>query len=255
MYQPVDGSSGENHLTQAPVIASDAVTGTQATTVYATHHEFMVTPSKPPGNQLVLDGVSWRAYLQILHAFDDRHLRITYDRGALEIMTLSPEHERLKHLLSYLIGVLVEELEWNMAGFGSMTFKRSRSQRGLEPDECYWIQHEPLVRGKDAIDLERDPPPDLVVEIDITHSSLDRFSIYAALGVAEIWRFNGQTLRTHLLTAEGAYRESHYSQTFPFLAISEVEHFLTLRTTESETALIRRFRAWVRRQMANHWQE
>ena len=112
------------------------------------------------GGQLILDGVAWQNYLRLLRAFDDRHLRITYDRGALEIMTLSPEHERFKHLLNYLISVLVEELGWDMAGFGSMTFKRSRQRRGLEPDECYWIQSEPRVRGKDSIDLRHDPPPD-----------------------------------------------------------------------------------------------
>src|SRR5436189_294631 len=101
------------------------------------------------GGQLLLDGVAWRNYLRLLRALDDRHLRITYDRGALEIMTLSPEHERFKHLLAYFILVLVEELGWYMASYGSMTFKRRRRKRGLEPDECYWIQSEPLVRGKD----------------------------------------------------------------------------------------------------------
>src|SRR5437870_3306599 len=87
------------------------------------------------GGQLILDGVAWQNYLRLLRAFDDRHLRITYDRGALEIMTLSPEHERFKHLLNYLISVLVEELGWDMAGFGSMTFKSSRQRRGLERSE------------------------------------------------------------------------------------------------------------------------
>jgi Uma2 family endonuclease len=129
-------------------------------------------------------------------------LRITYDRGALEIMTLSPEHERLKHLLGYFILILVEELGWNMAGFGSMTFKRKRHQRGLEPDECYWIENELAVRGKDRIDLRRDPPPDLVIEIDWTHSSLDRLAIFAILGVPEVWRFDGKDVTFHVRRLE-----------------------------------------------------
>lgn len=235
-------------MIQSSVKIREPVARTPATTSYL--DEASITA---PGNHLVLDGVSWRTYMQILQAFDERHLRITYDRGTLEIMTLSPEHERMKHLLGYLIGVLVEELEWHMAGFGSMTFKRRRGQRGLEPDECYWIQHELLVRGKDRVDLDRDPPPDLVVEIDITHGSLDRFAIYAALGVPEIWRFSNRTLRAHRLTAESEYVESQHSAAFPFLVMSEMEEFLTLRTGESETALIRRFRVWVRQQIANNW--
>lgn len=242
-------------MIQTAVNHSDKNGNSKVTAVFSNPVPPIALPFDTTGNRLILDGVSWQSYQQILHAFDDRHLRITFDRGALEIMTLSPEHERLKHLLSYLIGVLVEELNWDMAGFGSMTFKRSCHQRGLEPDECYWIQHESLVRGKNLIDLERDPPPDLVFEIDITHSSLDRFAIYATLGVPEIWRFNGQTLRAHLLTPAGDYGESQQSRTFPFLAMLEIEHFLALRSGESETALLRRFRAWVRRQITNNWDQ
>ena len=145
----------------------------------------MSTVPVPRGGSLVLGSVPWKTYLGVLRTFDDRHLRITYDRGALEIMTLSSEHERFKRLLLLLIATLVEELGWNMAGFGSMTFKRRKLKRGLEPDECYWIQSEPLVRGKDKIDVRRDPPPDLVIEIDWTHSSLNRLAIFAALGARQ----------------------------------------------------------------------
>jgi hypothetical protein len=91
----------------------------------------------PSGQRLVLGGVPWQSYERLLRVFADRHLRITYDRGALEIMSLSPEHERFKCLLSYFILVLIEELAWNMASFGSMTFKRKKRRRALEPDECY----------------------------------------------------------------------------------------------------------------------
>jgi Uma2 family endonuclease len=217
--------------------------------------ERAVMPSVPvaTGRQLVLDGVSWRTYLRLLRAFDDRHLRLTYDRGDLEIRTLSPEHERFKHLLGLLVGVVVEELGWNMAGFGSMTFKRSQQRRGLEPDECYWIQSESQVRGKDTIDLRHDPPPDLVLEIDVTHRSLDRLSIYAALGVPEVWRFNGQQLLAHLLGPEGRYQESRQSRAFPFLALAEVERFLGMRSAHSETELVRQFRTWVRGRIAANW--
>jgi Uma2 family endonuclease len=204
--------------------------------------------------QLVLDGVSWRTYGRLLRAFDDRHVRLTYDRGELEIMTLSPEHERFKHLLGLLISVLVEELGWDMAGFGSMTFKSSKQRRGLEPDECYWIQSESLVRGKDTIDLRSDPAPDLVFEIDVTHSSLDRLSIYAALGVPEVWRFNGRQLVGHLLSSEGRYQETGQSRAFPFLAMSDIERFMGMRAAQSETELVRRFRAWVRGRIETGWQ-
>ena len=209
----------------------------------------------PSGQRLVLGDVPWRSYERLLHVFDDRHLRITYDRGALEIMTLSPEHERFKCLLSYLVLVLVEELGWNMASFGSMTFKRKKRRRGLEPDQCYWIQSEPMVRGKDKIDLRRDPPPDLVIEVDWSHSSLDRLAIFAALLVPEVWRFDGQKLCVHLLGPDGQYAEGKQSRAFPFLPIAEFARFLEMRSNQSETDVVRQFRAWVRKRIAAGWQE
>jgi Uma2 family endonuclease len=209
----------------------------------------------PAGQRLVLGSVPWRSYQRLLRIFDDRHLRITYDRGALEIMTLSPEHERFKCLLGYLVLVLVEELGWNMASFGSMTFRRKKHRRGLEPDQCYWIQSEPMVRGKDKIDLRRDPAPDLVIEVDWTHSSLDRLAIFAVLLVPEVWRFDGQDLRVYLLGPDGRYAESERSRGFPFLSITELARFVARRSNQSETDVVREFRAWVRLRVAAGWQE
>ena len=204
-------------------------------------------------DRLVLSGVTWRTYLRLLRALDDRHLRITYDRGALEIMTLSPKHEHNKHLLSYLIGALVEELGWNMAGYGSMTFKRRKKQRGLEPDECYWIQNEPLVRHKEKFDWKIDPPPDLVLEIEVTRSALDRIGIYETLGVPEVWRQRGTSIQIMALGGNGKYVEAPASRAFPFLPLAELERFLGLHATLGETELVRQFRAWVRERIAAEW--
>src|SRR5437867_4674841 len=109
----------------------------------------MATVPSSQVQRFILDGISWEKYRKVLRLLDDRHLRITYDRGRLELMTLSPQHERLKHVLAFLIVALVEELGWEWASYGSMTFKRRKRRRGLEPDDCFWIQSEPLVRGKD----------------------------------------------------------------------------------------------------------
>jgi Uma2 family endonuclease len=208
----------------------------------------------PSAQRLVLDGVRWQTYTRLLRIFDDRHLRITYDRGALEIITLSPEHERFKCLLSYLVLALVEELGWNMASFGSMTFKRRKKRRGLEPDECYWIQNEPKVRGKDKIDPRRDPPPDLVIEVDWTHSSLDRLAIFAALLVPEVWRFDGHDFHVHILGPDGRYTEREQSRAFPFLPMNELARFVAMRSNQSETDIVRQFRTWVRARIAAGWQ-
>jgi Uma2 family endonuclease len=170
----------------------------------------MATVQSLPEQRFVLYGVSWRTYSRLLRAFADRPgVRLTYDRGTLELMTLSHEHENRGHLLGRLVVTLTEELKLPVKGGGSTTFRRRKRQRGLEPDECYWIATEALVRSKDRIDLRRDPPPDLALEIDITHSSLNRLAIYAALAIPEVWRLEGTSLACYLLGSDGRYTVAH----------------------------------------------
>ena len=205
------------------------------------------------GERLLFDGVTWQRYLRILRAFDRTNVRITYDRGEMEIMTISPPHEWFKSVLGVFVWVLVEELGWHLACYGSMTFKRKKRQRGLEPDQCFWIQNELAVRGKGNIDLRQDPPPDLAIEIDWTHSSLNRMGIYAALRIPEVWQFDGQSLRVQLLGPDGKYAESKASLAFPFVAMKEVERLVRVNSTLSDSDLVRQFRAWVRERIAAEW--
>jgi Uma2 family endonuclease len=214
----------------------------------------MATAQISSEQRLVLSAISWREYLHLLHAFDERRIRITYDRGDVEIMTVSSAHERLKCLINLLIATLVEELGWNVASYGNTTFKRRKRRRGLEPDECYWIQNESLVRGKDRIDLRREPPPDLALEIEVSQSVLNRLSIYPALGFPEVWRLDGQTIRVQLLGLDGRYAESSQSRVFPFLPMAELVRHLSLASSMSETDMVRQFRCWVRDRIAAGWQ-
>jgi Uma2 family endonuclease len=200
-----------------------------------------------------LSCIDWPTYLVFSDKLGDRHVRVTYNQGDMELMTLSPRHERWKHLLVLLLAVLSEELEMNIAGFASMTCRREDLDRGLEPDECYWIAHEPQVRGREHIDLTKDPPPDLVLEIEVSRSFLDRLSICAALKVPEVWRWDGETLHVCLLGANGQYAESERSLAFPFLPIAELTRFLKMGATMNEWQLQRTFRAWVREQTARGW--
>lgn len=205
-----------------------------------------------PQQKLVLYGEPWETYVNLLKVFDERrHLRITYDRGALEIMTLSAEHEVWKHLIARLIVALTEELNLPIAGYGSLTIKRRRKLRGLEPDECFWIANEPLVRNLTKYSPRRDPPPDLVVEVEVSRSALNRLNIYATMNVPEVWRFDGATIEFLGLGADGSYTAQTRSLSFPMVAPSDVFRFLSLRGTMDQNALVRQFREWIRERMAN----
>lgn len=191
----------------------------------------------------------WNMYEGLLKLLGDRPIRLTYDRGVLEIMTLSFRHKRYSELIDKLLDVLADEMNCDKQSGGSTTFRREDIDRGLEPDKCYYFENEPLVRNKDEIDLTVDPPPDLAVEVDISRSSLNRLGIYAAIKVPEVWRYNGESLTILWLEADGQHREHATSRHFPNFPIQQLTEFLALAGTMSETQLVRRFREWVRQQL------
>ena len=163
----------------------------QAATQTASPQVHAVQPSGPD-HCILLPGVRWETYESLLADMQDSHAaQFAYDRGVLEIMAPSYEHDNLKHIIAVLVEVLAGELEIDIEGGGSTTFRRQDLARGFEPDACFYIQHAELVRGKKQIDLAQDPPPDLIIEIDITSPSLNKFPIFAALGIPEVWRHDG----------------------------------------------------------------
>jgi Uma2 family endonuclease len=208
-------------------------------------------PSAAPANRLVFYDIDWKTYRRLLRAFEERPgVRLTYDRGSLEIMILSYEHENHGYLLARMADTVSEELGLPIAGGGSTTFKRRKKKRGLEPDKCFWITHETQVRGKDRIDLRVDPPPDLVIEVDVTHSSLDRMAIYAVLGVPEVWRYVDGKLSFHLREATGKYGADSPSACFPGLNAAALMPFLAMRGRMDANAIVQQVRTWVRQQLA-----
>ena len=149
--------------------------------------------------RLTLNHVSWNTYEKLLEAFGEhRAVRFHYDQGVLEFMVPLETHENPSDLVGLFICTIVVESGMNLKCMASTTLRREKLQKGAEPDKCYYIHNEPLVRGR-TVDLEKDPPPDLVVEIDITHTDIDRNTLYASMGVPEFWRFNGSVLTIYKL--------------------------------------------------------
>jgi Uma2 family endonuclease len=199
--------------------------------------------------RFLVEGVSWASYESLLRDFRERGPRMTYDRGRLEFMMPLHPHESYGHLIGRLIEMFAFEMNIPIHGGRSTTLRRELAQRGLEPDESYWIQNEPRMRGKKELDLETDPPPDLAIEIDITSSSLPRMSIYASLGVAEVWRFDGSTLTFHGLEAAQQYVSLERSRGFPALTPERVLQFLAQSDRLSEHELMAALIDWVRREV------
>jgi Uma2 family endonuclease len=197
--------------------------------------------------------MDWPAYVFWCDAMSGRRVRVTYANGEFEAMTLSPLHEKNKTLLARFVEAITEELDIDMAGIGSMTFQREDLFKGAEPDECYWIANERLIRGRETYDPRTDPPPDLVLEIEISRSALDRMAIWAAMAVPEVWRYDGKTLVFCVLTRDKNYEKRERNRALPFLRPRHLERFLRQARTMSETKLLRAFRRWVREQQAQGW--
>lgn len=195
--------------------------------------------------RVVLHNVSWEAYLTILEALpQSRGARLTYDNGVLEITVPLEEHEFSGRLIECFIRTLVELMGMLMKTMGSTTMNFPRLRKGAEPDNAYYIQNQPLVKGRN-VDFSQDPPPDLVVEVDITHTDIAKNQFYASLGVPEFWRFNGRVWRIYQLQ-EGVYVEVEVSPTFPQVPKERLYAFLE-QAREDEIEAVQALRSW--------WQE
>ncbi|HMC65938.1 MAG TPA: Uma2 family endonuclease [Gemmataceae bacterium] len=203
------------------------------------------------GDQRVsIQEISWQDYVAIGDILRDRPgLRLTYDDGKLEIMTLSPEHDRHGRWLGDFLVILAEECNVRIAPFGSMTFKREDLAKGFEPDDCYWIGHERQMRGKLTWDPAVDPPPDLIQEIEMSRSAISRMPLFAAFRVPEVWRFDGESLRAFVLQSDDSYLQVERSPTFPKIPLQEIVRFLEPDETKDYLTILREFRAWVREQL------
>jgi Uma2 family endonuclease len=200
----------------------------------------------PSGHQALLKDIDWQEFEQILEELNETRTspRLSYSEGWLELMSPLAVHEDDKNIISDLIKIMLEEQGIEFRALGSITLKNDRLRKAVEPDECFYIQHEALIRGKDRIDLGIDPPPDLVIEIDITHRS--HFDNYQSLGVPELWRYNGSMLDILILDGD-SYRSSEASRQFPRFPIRQViPEYLAQSKVEGRNKTMQAFRSYVR---------
>lgn len=212
----------------------------------------LLRPTVPPlEGHLVLEDVSWDYYERTLQELDEAgsNVHVTYDRGRMELMSPLLEHEAPKKWIARLIEVYAMEKDIPICLCGSMTCRREDLQRGLEPDECYYVRHMP--RSRKRIDLRRDPPPDLAVEVDITSRSIPRQPIYAALGVPEIWRYADEELAVLRRQSNGRYKIAPRSLAFPDLPTKQFSGYVR-RVPDSDPAeshrVLKEFQQWARGQ-------
>ncbi len=199
-----------------------------------------------PETRVVLSNISWATYEAILADSESCGKRFVYDRGTLEIMSPSAEHEWYHRLLGRLVEAFTLERNIPIRSTATTTLKSQLKERGLEADESYYIANELLVRGLNDLDLTRDPPPDLAIEVEISRSAMDKLAIYADLGVPEVWFYDGESMRMHVLQSDGTYETKPRSSLLPQLTTEILEGFLARRHESDETTWVRSFHEWAR---------
>lgn len=203
-------------------------------------------PPPPPigEKRFVFRSLDWQRYQTLRQTLSrERNVRFTYMHGILEVTMPLEIHEFSARLIELFIRILVVELGMKVKTMGSTTLDREMLDKSAEPDDAYYIQNQPLVTGRD-VDLDQDPPPDLVVEVDITHTDINKLQLYATMGVPEFWRYNGESWRIYALS-DGEYEEVEKSPTFPLVPKVKLYEFLaTARQDEVDAELA--LRQWVR---------
>lgn len=199
----------------------------------------------PPGQTLTLCDINWQEFERILAALGNHtRARLTYSQTRLELRMPLPEHEKIKRFIAIVVEILLDALELDWEPYGSTTFKRQDAQVGIEPDDCFYIQNADQMTGLRRIDLAVDPPPDLVIEVDVT--SPTRLEVYERLGVPELWRYRAGKLEIWQLQGTSQYIQSESSSVIPDFPVLEVMAiFLPRLNSESISRLKRELRTWV----------
>jgi Uma2 family endonuclease len=199
----------------------------------------------PAGSALTLRNISWQEYETLLESLSGASgLRVSYDQGTLQIVTLSPEHESYCRLIEKLVDRLSARLRIRVLSFGSSTMKRMERGKGTEPDACFYVQSAGAIGNKIHLDFATDPPPDVVVEVDVAHDSLAKLDSYAALGVPEIWRYDGNALTIYRLDS-GKYSNIESSLALPMLTASILTRFLNLSRQKDQYDVLLAFEEWL----------
>ena len=203
----------------------------------------------PEAASVTFHDVSWDEYEELLEQVGEAPgLRISYDNGSLQVMTISSEHEKYASFISRLVTVIQLRLRIDILGFGSATMRKRKRKKGNEPDGCFYVQTASLIGNRIHLDFETDPPPDIAVEIDVHHDSRSKFPIYAALGVSEIWRYDGQAMTIYHLSEAGdeqQYVAGDSSAALPMLTATLLTEMIERMRSDGELSALLAFDEWL----------
>jgi Uma2 family endonuclease len=207
-------------------------------------------PQVAADERVVLHHVAWDTYERLLADDEERRIpRMTYDQGVLELVTPSMPHEVDADTIADLVKIVAANLGIPIRSVASTTFRRKDLERGFEADASFYIQHEERIRGLREVDLSVDPPPDLVLEMEMSRSALDKLVLFASMGIPEVWRSDGERVTIYVLDQDrDQYRESPSSNALPALTSDMLTRFLAASRTMLSPEWFQAVSDWAREQ-------
>jgi Uma2 family endonuclease len=195
---------------------------------------------------VLMEDVSWDYYSHTLQELGpSRGTRIIYDQGRMEIVTTSNMHERIKKVIARLLEMYAYQTKIDIVGDGTLTLRRESLRRGLEPDECYYVQTPAPAITEGEFDLSINPPPDLAIEVEVSQTVISKIPIYASLGISEVWKYAAGKITPLHLTPTGAYQPSSKSIAFPNLDMGRFSEFVAQALSEGNQKALDALCAWV----------
>ncbi len=195
----------------------------------------------PAETRLTLENIRWETFVELSEQRRGSVPRMTYDEGMLELMSPKRLHEGVGCLLGRMVETFTEVHGIEIQSVASTTFKRKDLGKAFEADESYYIENAEKIRAKEELDLRIDPPPDLVIEVEITSSAIQKMKLFAAMGVPEVWRHDGEQLTMHRLRLD-SYETITESVALPGFTCAAADALLAQRYSRGETALIQDYR-------------
>jgi Uma2 family endonuclease len=183
-----------------------------------------------PGQCLTVNGVTWDEYWRTVLWRDEyrtHSVRLTFDRGELSVMVITNQHERFKRVLDLMIVSWIVGTGGEYVPSGELTHHRDDLERGFEPDDCYYVQNWQKVTGTREIDFKKDPPPDLMIEIEVSRTVVSRLGTIAAFKIPEVWRYDGERITPLAFQPDGTYAEVTASTVLPGFPFAEAAAELT----------------------------
>lgn len=214
-------------------------------TLTQTANYFAVVERLPEATVVIFNDVTWDDYEELLAQVGEASgLRISFNEGILKVMTLSPEHEKFVRFIDRLVSTLSLRLRINVLFFGSATMRKKKKNKGNEPDASFYVQTAAAIGNRIQLDMAVDPPPDVVLEVDVHHDSRDNYPIYAALGVPEIWRYDGHEVTIYHLEQDG-YVSAKISKALPVLTPGVLTEYLMRMQKDGEFKAILAYDEWL----------